>query len=185
MSIRRDYKPASTWQRRRQTVRRHGLLVATLVLIGLFGGLLAYIKGDRPQSAATAPAATDRPTGAVAPTTPKPVVETAPAPAKPKYDFYTELPRRQIDIQREERKPRGAPAQPPARTQPAAEPPRKPATPPAAPKKSATTPTVAATTTSGSRPAMPARSANPPRAGQPPPSSPSAGRRSTIAVQTE
>ena len=181
MSIRRDYKPAATWQRRRQTVRRHGLLVATLVLIGLFGGLLAYLKGDRPQSAATAPAATDRPTGAVTPTIPKPVVEPAPAPAKPKYDFYTELPRRQIDIQREERKSRGAPAQPPARTQPAAEPPRKPA----APKKSATTPTVAATTASGSRLATPARSANPPRTGQPPPSSPSAGRRSTIAVQTE
>ena len=58
MSIRRDYKPASTWQRRRQVVRRHGLLVITLVLIGLFAGLLAYIRqGGQPSpSAATAPA---------------------------------------------------------------------------------------------------------------------------------
>jgi len=35
VSIRRDYKPASTWQRRRQSARRHGLLVVTLVLVEL------------------------------------------------------------------------------------------------------------------------------------------------------
>ena len=60
MSIRRDYKPASAWQGRRLAVRRHGLLVITLSLIGLFGGLLAYInkKGDqRPAATADAKAA--------------------------------------------------------------------------------------------------------------------------------
>ena len=61
MSIRRDYKPASTWQRRRQSARRHGLLVVTLVLVGLFGGLLAYIKGDRTLHPAVSTAAPSQP----------------------------------------------------------------------------------------------------------------------------
>ena len=95
MSIRRDYKSVSPQQRRR-AVRRHGLLVITLILVGLFGGLLAYIKGDRPRE--TLVAATPSPASV---TSPAPAV-VAPLPApesfKPKYDFYTELPRRQVDI---------------------------------------------------------------------------------------
>ena len=70
MSIRQDYKAAPTAKHRRQTVRRHGLLVITLALIGSFGGLLAYIKQtDPPPTAAVATATT-----ATAPTTtPAPV----------------------------------------------------------------------------------------------------------------
>ena len=160
MSIRHDYKSAATGQRR-QRARRNGLLVITLVLIGLFGGLLAYIKGDRPQpapaTAAVAPTAPARPpsTPAVSPP-PKaaaaPVAE--PAPVKPKYDFYTELPKRQINIQRETVNPRNARQPLPSRMQPAADPLRKPA----APRKNttSTTPTVAA---SGAKPN--AKPANP------------------------
>ncbi len=157
MSIQRDYKPASAWQRRRRAVRLHGLAVLTLVLIGLFGGLLAYIRGDRP----AAPAQPAR--APMAPTTPAAAPQAvAPDPVKPKYDFYTELPKRQVDIQRGELNPRAAPPQqPPARTQPANEPLRKPA----APRKNPTTPTMAAASPGGaksqarSEPAQPARGA--------------------------
>ncbi len=147
MSIRRDYKPAANRQRRRQNARRNGLLVVTLVLIGLFGGLLTYIKGDRSQRtapvAASAPAAPSTPV--VAPAPPK-VAEPEPtpdsAPARPKYDFYTELPKRQVEILPEVPTPRPAPRPAPVRSQLVNEPLRKPAAP--APK-SAPAPTVAAT----------------------------------------
>ena len=154
MSIRRDYKPASAWQRRRQAVRRHGLLVVTLILIGLFGGLLAYIrKGDQQPSVPAATALTQPPSAPATVATPKPVPQTvAPlAPVKPKYDFYTELPKRQIDIRREEHKPQGIPPKPPARPQPAANLLRKPT----APKKNTAPPTVA--TDHRSKPAAPSK----------------------------
>lgn len=154
MSIRRDYKPASAWQRRRQAVRRHGLLVVTLILIGLFGGLLAYIrKGDQQPSVPAATALTQPPSAPATVATPKPAPQTvAPlAPVKPKYDFYTELPKRQIDIRREEHKPQGIPPKPPARPQPAANLLRKPT----APKKSTAPPTVA--TDHRSKPAAPSK----------------------------
>lgn len=138
MSIQRDYKPASTWQRRRQAVRRHGLLVLTLALIGLFGGALAYIrKGDSPAPASPATSATPTATAAPAPkaspsntpttsksnaaTAPTPAIpplESVPPPPKPKYDFYTELPKRQINVRRDEPKPQRS-AQPPTRLAPA------------------------------------------------------------------
>ena len=164
MSIQRDYKPASAWQRRRRAVRRHGLLVITLILIGLFGGLLAYIKGDRhqqaPATAAIPSAAPVQPARATA-TAPAPKVivpEPAPAPVKPKYDFYTELPKRQVDIQQEEINPRATPpSQPPPRTQPANEPLRKPA----APQKNPTTPTVAALSAGGAKSMTRSDSADP------------------------
>ena len=124
MSSRRDYKSATTGQRR-QRARRNGLLVVTLMLIGLFGGLLAYIKGSRPQpptaTAAVAPSAPAPP--AAAPAAPPPKTVVAPVaeatPAKPKYDFYTELPKRQIEIHPEVAKPKSAPQPAPARMQPA------------------------------------------------------------------
>ena len=99
MSIRRDYKPTSTWQRRRLVVRRHGLLVITLILVGLFGGLFAYIKGDRTRE--TPVTAAPPMTPVVTPPAPAVVTSTPAAPEsfKPKYDFYTELPKRQVDIQ--------------------------------------------------------------------------------------
>ena len=75
MSIRHDYKSAAIGQRR-QRARRYGLLVMTLVLIGLFGGLLAYIKGaptqPAPATAVVAPSAPAQPPTPVHPT-PRPV----------------------------------------------------------------------------------------------------------------
>ena len=133
MSIRRDYKPASTWQRRRQSARRHGLLVVTLVLIGLFGGLLTYIKGDRsPHPAVSAVAPSPPAPSASSPAVPQPpptAPEIVPAPLKPKYDFYTELPKRQINFQQDLPGPRGVSHSPSARPRPTVAPLRKPAPP--------------------------------------------------------
>jgi hypothetical protein len=106
VSIRRDYKSVSPRQRR-QSARRLGLLVITLILIGLFGGLLAYIKGNRLQQPPVAVApppipvtpAAPAPTAAQSPPAPVSMPEPASDPFKPKYDFYTELPKRQVDIQ--------------------------------------------------------------------------------------
>lgn len=144
MSIRRDYKPAATGRRRRQVVRRHGLLVGALVLIGLFGGLLAYIKGDRQPTPATAavPATAPAAPAPATPPTPKTASETPPTPIKPKYDFYTELPKRQIEIQRGSRQPQGARQNPPVGTPSATQPRRHPAP----PNRNAVNRTVAATT---------------------------------------
>lgn len=101
MSIHRDYK--SSPRQRRRSVRRHGLLVITLILVGLLGGLLTYIKRGTQETPATIAAPVvpatpatpvTRPVRAV--TVPEPVT---PEPSKPKYDFYTELPKRQVGIQ--------------------------------------------------------------------------------------
>jgi hypothetical protein len=156
VNSRRDYKSVTTGPRR-QRARRHGLLVVTLVLIGLFGGLLAYIKGDRTKPApvaAVAPATPAQPAATPAAAPPKAVVAPVaePAPVKPKYDFYTELPKRQIDIQPETVNPKSAPA--PTRTQPAADPLRKPAT----PRKTDITPIMAA---ASARPEVKPASARP------------------------
>lgn len=174
MSIRRDYKNTATGPRRRKTARRHGLTVITLILIGLFGGLLAYIKGDgsRPAPVAAVPAVPAPAAVVPAAPPPKPVPATVaePAPVKPKYDFYTELPKRQIDVQREEAAPKTAPQPPPSpRTQPAIDPQRKPAI----PQKNTTKPTVATSLTKGSQPAS-----TPPKPAQP------LARESTIIVKT-
>jgi hypothetical protein len=146
VSIRRDYKPAATRQQR-QRARRNGLLVMTLILIGLFGGLLAYIKGDRTQTApaaAVVPGATVQPAPVPAAPPPKAmaVPTPEPAPIKPKYDFYTELPKRQIGVQSETAKPKNAAPLLPGRPQPMADPPRKPAVP--VKNRTSTTPTMAA-----------------------------------------
>ena len=151
MSIRRDYKPAANRQRRRQKVRRNGLLVLTLVLIGLFGGLLAYIKGDRNQASAPEVATpTQRPAPAVVSAPPKvaaPEPVSEPAPARPKYDFYTELPKRQVEIPPDDPAPRPALRLAPPRNPPANEPPRKPAA------QQKTVPAANMAATAGSRPA--------------------------------
>ena len=144
MSIRRDYKSTANGQRHRRAVRWHGLLVLTLALVGLFGGLLAYIKGDHqpqqaPATAATAtPSATgntatasgakhspEKPSAAQTPET----ASSALAPSKPKYDFYTELPKRQVDIHPEGAATKTAPRPALSKPQPGAELPRKPAAP--------------------------------------------------------
>jgi hypothetical protein len=100
VSTRCDYKSASPRQRRR-SVRRHGLLVIMLILVGLFGGLLAYIKGDRTRETPVAAALPVTPATPVTPPAPVVVTSTPTTPEsfKPKYDFYTELPKRQVDIQ--------------------------------------------------------------------------------------
>ena len=166
MSIRSDYKPARAWQHRRRAARRHGLLVVTLALIGLFGGLLAYIRSTPPPQAALAeqppPQALAKSAASPAPATtaahtvaapaatahaahaaPVPASAAAPhttavtasaahtpvipvAPEKPKYDFYTELPKRQVDVPQEKAAPPTAPSrQFPTRTQPPATPAHK------------------------------------------------------------
>ncbi|MCP5159989.1 MAG: hypothetical protein H6974_02110 [Gammaproteobacteria bacterium] len=131
MSIRRDYK-SITPRQRRQSVRRLGVLVITLVLIGLFSGLLAYIKGDRlqqPPVAVMPPAIAPPALPSAVQSPPDPSVtlpEPTSAPFKPKYDFYTELPKRQVDVQQEEPNPRATP--PSTSPQPTKNPPRKPTT---------------------------------------------------------
>ncbi|MBS1225253.1 MAG: Arginine--tRNA ligase, partial [Proteobacteria bacterium] len=151
VSIRHDYKSAATGQRR-QRARRYGLLVMILVLIGLFGGLLAYIRGDRtpspPGAAASAPTTPAQPPAAPPPPKTVAVSPAEPEPVKPKYDFYTELPKRKIAIQRETVKPGNASRPAPTRIQPAANPLQKPA----APRRNAasTSPTMA--TASGAKP---------------------------------
>ena len=156
MSIRSDYKPARAWQHRRRAARRHRLLVVTLALIGLFGGLLAYIRSTPPPQtalaeqplpqapaksttaptpAATTALATPAPARAAAHTAPHTAATTASAahtpvapvaPEKPKYDFYTELPKRQVDVPQEKAAPPTAPSrQFPTRTQPPATPAHK------------------------------------------------------------
>ena len=101
MSIRRDYKPDSTWQNHRR-LRLHGLLVITLVVIGLFGSLLAYIRSKPPLGVAqTKPTASRQKEAAAV----KPA-DTSPATSafKPKYEFYKVLPERKLIIANEEAK---------------------------------------------------------------------------------
>jgi cell division protein FtsN len=98
VSVRRDYKPDSTWQNRRR-LRLHGLLVITLVVIGLSGSLLAYIHGKPPPSAVQAKPPTSRQAAAAKPAD----IPPAAVPAfKPKYEFYKVLPERQLIIANEE-----------------------------------------------------------------------------------
>jgi hypothetical protein len=133
VSIRRDYKRTTAGQRRKTVVRCHGLLVVTLILMGLFGGLLAYIKVCKPPSASTTaalPAAAPSKTPSVLAEPPgqatPPVTVIEPMPVKPKYDFYTELPKRQIDIQRGSDRSLSSSQPSRVRTQTVAGPPRKP-----------------------------------------------------------
>lgn len=97
MSVKRDFKPENTWKKR-QRVRLHGLIVIALGLIALVAGLWAYVAGDwKKEAGSTSNARTAPP--------PQPV-QTQPIPLpqqpKPKYDFYSELPKRQIKIPKEE-----------------------------------------------------------------------------------
>lgn len=97
MSIKRDYKPKTTWKSR-QRLRLHGLVVITLVIVGLLGSLLAYLRSDTPTKAVpTSTTADSSEHGA----TPKKV---SVYPPKPKYDFYKLLPERKLIIPEEELK---------------------------------------------------------------------------------
>lgn len=100
MSIKQDYKPDSTWKSRRQ-VRFHGLLVITLVLIGLFGSLLAFIGRHKAEviNTSQAPVKVNQDLRAKRSSEPP---ATPPPTVKPKYDFYQVLPQRQVVITKSE-----------------------------------------------------------------------------------
>ena len=86
-----------------QQVRSRGLLVVTLVLIGAFVTGLAYLKKNTPVRSEQA---IETPSPQAAPTqtakAPPPAVQPALADVKPKYDFYSELPKRQLLISKED-----------------------------------------------------------------------------------
>jgi cell division protein FtsN len=93
VSIKRDYKPTTSWKKRRR-LRLHGLLVITLVIIGLFGTLLVYLSQDTSlQMASSDP---------IEESVEDPTLLKPPAPPKPKYDFYNVLPERQLILPPEE-----------------------------------------------------------------------------------
>lgn len=93
MSIKRDYKPASSWKNRRR-LRLHGLIVIVLVLVGLAGALVVYLSQDELNPLASA----DRAAQGDAYTLP----ENPPAPPKPKYDFYEVLPEQPLIVPQED-----------------------------------------------------------------------------------
>lgn len=107
----------------KNAVRSHGLLVATLVLIGVFASALVYIKtrSDAPPREPERVAAVDR----------EPERGTS---RQPKYDFYTDLPQREVVIPPPER------PEPPRRVEPPRQPdpPRQPE--PQPPPRQAETP---------------------------------------------
>lgn len=86
----------------KQQVRSHGLAVVTLVLVGLFASALVYIKTNREVPAENTQIAA-RADDAGQPTE-----------NRPKYEFYNELPRRELKVE-----PPQAPrqAEPPPRQQ--------------------------------------------------------------------
>ncbi len=102
MSIKRDYKSSSGWNRKkknkRSQIRRNGLLVGVLVLIGLSASLLAYIREEFRQP----PVTTSTPKEPVRTVTRSTEPEALPPLSKPKYDFYTVLPEREVVISKEE-----------------------------------------------------------------------------------
>ncbi len=90
----------------KQQVRRHGLVVTTLTLVAIFASGLVYIKTQRDNRSVEVPAATE-PAPPAAP-------RSTPRDTPPKYEFYAELPRRELVIERRE--------PPPRQTQPAERP---------------------------------------------------------------
>jgi cell division protein FtsN len=96
VSSRRDYQLGSSWQNRRR-LRLHGLLVLTLVVVGLFGSLLAYVRSKAaPEIVQAQPAVSrEKKVEAAKPAEPPPAPTLA---FKPKYDFYKVLPERKLVI---------------------------------------------------------------------------------------
>lgn len=101
MSTRRDYKPR---QKKRPAPRRRlptGLLTVTGLMIGLFVAGLVYLDrhgSDAVVAEPPAPAKTPRAKGEA----PLKGPPTAGDPAEPRYDFYTLLPKRKVEIPNEE-----------------------------------------------------------------------------------
>ena len=100
---RKRSKPARNQQEHKAQVRSHGLLVTTLVLIGLFASFLVYIRGQDTtrRSHAVQHTAGRRQHAAV-----------THQQSKPKYDFYQELPKRQVEVPGESPAPKTAAAKP-------------------------------------------------------------------------
>ena len=98
MSVKRDYKSKETWRdprlQERHQVRRRGLLVIGLVLIGLVGSIFGYIKSNKQEIAVAIQAGPDE----LSSTLPLEPSLSLPPPPKPKYDFYAVLPQRKLVI---------------------------------------------------------------------------------------
>lgn len=102
MNKRCDYKPVIRRQQR-HSVRIQGAVVLGLVVIALGSGLVVHLRSR------TAPVAHidhqidhQNAVAASIPTPAAPLVEKAPAATDaviaPKYNFYTELPKRQVAV---------------------------------------------------------------------------------------
>ena len=98
MSVKHDYKSKETWRdprlQARHQVRRRGLLVIGLVLIGLGGSIFGYIKSNKQEIAV----ATQAEPSELSIASPLEASSALPSPPKPKYDFYTVLPERKLVI---------------------------------------------------------------------------------------
>jgi cell division protein FtsN len=93
VSIKRDYKPKTTWQpRQRLRLRLHGLVVIMLVIVGLLGSLLAYLRSDTSTKTAPTEMTANPSEPEVAAT------QDSISPPKPKYDFYQLLPERKLTL---------------------------------------------------------------------------------------
>jgi len=111
----RDYKNRVTRRRKRRPVSPWLGLAAGL-LIGLFAAAIAYLKLTAPpQQHAAAPAFT--PETPETPAEPAPAKEAkqeekapVPSPAKPRFDFYTILPKMEVIIPEKEIGSKAAPA---------------------------------------------------------------------------
>jgi len=90
----------------KKQVRSRGLLVVTLLLVGAFAAGLAYIKQNAPkQTDALQPVSAEKSTADPTPAAPAQSVQSV-LQIKPKYDFYNDLPKRQVVIGQDEIPPR-------------------------------------------------------------------------------
>ncbi|HXH03623.1 MAG TPA: SPOR domain-containing protein [Candidatus Competibacteraceae bacterium] len=104
MSVRRDYKSPNTWRggsaARRVQARRNAVLVGLLLVIGVVGGVVAWL-GERPRTGPLQPTPALTTPSPAAPSTGRGQAaqsEALPPAAKPKYDFYKVLPERQVVV---------------------------------------------------------------------------------------
>lgn len=98
MSIKPDYKPDAAGNKRRQA-RFYGLLVITLMLVGAFGSLLAYISSHAPgDHEYAAPVSQPSNLGSQTPAATMSPASTPSTRPKPKYEFYQLLPERQLHV---------------------------------------------------------------------------------------
>jgi cell division protein FtsN len=123
----RDYKNRVTRRRKRRPVSPWLGLAAGL-LIGLFAAAIAYLKFAAPPQQQNVAAPPFTPETPQTPAKPAPAQEAkqeekapVPSPAKPRFDFYTILPKMQVTIPEEEIGSKTAPAafkpaEPPATT---------------------------------------------------------------------